>query len=121
MGYTYDNVEFKSFDNNFFPFGKKLGNSAYVNETVNTLNEVEEDNDGKLPTTFNAIEIDWNTATIDKNGKNISIKTTPELLSLLEKMLQSYKKKEESNNKWSLYLGYFQPDENNPNEGTLIL
>jgi len=121
MGYTYDNVEFKSFDGNLFPFGKKLGNEAYKGANANRLSSIADKNNGKLPTTFNAIEIDWNTATIDESGKNISIKTTPELLSLLEKMLQSYKKKEESNNKWSLYLGYFQPDENNPNEGTLIL
>ena len=80
-------IEFNSFDNNFFPFGKKLGNSAYVNETIDTLNEVEEDNDGKLPTTFNAIEIDWNGATLKnfpQQNVDTEINTTADLINAIK-------------------------------------
>lgn len=63
MAYT-DNkgIIFNTFDGTISAVGKKVGNEQYLGATVNDLVYIASDNGGKLPTTVNAVEIDWNGA-----------------------------------------------------------
>ncbi|MBR2881709.1 MAG: hypothetical protein IKB96_05015 [Prevotella sp.] len=55
----------------------KLSNNQYLGGLVNDLGDIANDNGGVLPTTINAIEIDWNGAQVA--GKTLN--TTGEVLS----------------------------------------
>ena len=81
-----NNIEFNSFDGNLFPFGKKLGNEIYNGVNVDDLIDIYADY-GKLPTTFNGLEIDWNGATL-KNfpqpNVDTEINTTPDLVNAIK-------------------------------------
>lgn len=62
MAYTKNNVTFNSFDSNILARFKKIGNDQYLGASVDDLADIALDNGGKLPTTINSLEIDWNGA-----------------------------------------------------------
>ena len=63
MAYTdNNNISFTTFDGNTLSRIKKVGNEQYLGATVNDLEDIASDNNGKLPTVINALEIDWNGA-----------------------------------------------------------
>lgn len=78
MGYIDKNgIQFNSFDSNASAFKKKLSNTQYAGASVDDLADIANDNGGVLPTTINAVEIDWNGAQVA--GKTLN--TTGEVLS----------------------------------------
>lgn len=78
MAYIDKNgITFNSFDSNANKFTKKLMNNQYTGASVDDLADIANDNDGVLPTTINAVEIDWNGAQVA--GKTLN--TTGEVLS----------------------------------------
>lgn len=81
MGYIDKNgITFNSFDSNASAFKKKLSNTQYAGASVDDLADIANDNGGVLPTTINAVEIDWNGAQVA--GKTLN--TTGEMLSILQ-------------------------------------
>ena len=78
MAYIDKNgITFNSFDSNASVFKKKLSNNQYLGASVDDLGDIANDNGGVLPTTINAIEIDWNGAQVAGETLN----TTGEVLS----------------------------------------
>ena len=91
MAYTdTNNITFNSFDSNSNKYGKKLSNNKYTGATVNDLEDIATENGGKLPTTINGLEIDWNGAVLRnanfQSGGELTINTTGELLNLINEM-----------------------------------
>ena len=70
-------IQFNSVNVNVLPRTKSIGNRDIVDATSEDLADIAAENGGKLPSTVNAVEIDWNSA---KLGSYI-INTTGELLS----------------------------------------
>ena len=68
-------IIFNSFDSNASAFKKKLSNTKYAGASVDDLEDIANDNGGVLPTTINAVEIDWNGADL---GNSYQINTTGE-------------------------------------------
>ena len=82
MAYTDNNgIRFNSFDSNSFKKTKKISNYKYSDATVDDLADIASDNGGTLPTTINAVEIDWNGAKpgLGEDSTN-GITTTGELM-----------------------------------------
>ena len=79
MAYTdNNNISFTTFDGNTLSRIKKVGNEQYLGATVNDLEDIASDNNGKLPTVINALEIDWNGAQVEEN---VTLNSTGDLLS----------------------------------------
>ena len=81
MAYIENNIQFNSFDSNISTFGKKIGNEQYSGITIDDLSDIASENGEQLPTTINALDIDWNGAkpnipNIPENG----ITTTGDLV-----------------------------------------
>ena len=75
------NIRFNSFDADIFARGKKIGNKDYLGATVDDLLAIAEDYQGVLPTTINALEIDWNSAIVkDIDNEDVEINSTGDLL-----------------------------------------
>ena len=61
--------------------GKKISHNKYDGATVNDLEDIASENDGKSPTIVNAVEIDWNGAKPGMNEDSTNgITTTGELM-----------------------------------------
>jgi len=116
MPYIDNDIKFNSFDSELSAINRKVGNQEYVGALITDLNRIASRHGGILPTSINALEIDWDSATLDKN---ITIRTTAQLLSLINKMLINFKT--DNNNVDKLYFAKFQPDDGNDKEGTLII
>ena len=74
-------------------------NNQYSGASVDDLADIANDNGGVLPTTINAVEIDWNTANLGNyvnidanggksNGNSAEINTTGALLSYISALAQ---------------------------------
>lgn len=75
-------IKFNSFDGNVSGFKKKLSNNQYLGASVDDLSDIAADNGGVLPTTINAVEIDWNGAELKNNSEiKATLNTTGESLS----------------------------------------
>ncbi|MBR2016909.1 MAG: hypothetical protein IKA00_06390 [Prevotella sp.] len=70
-------ITFNSFDSNGNKYKNKLLNNQYSGASVDDLADIANDNGGVLPTTINALEIDWNGMVLGDK----TINTTGELLS----------------------------------------
>ena len=82
MAYTdTNNITFNSFDSTIIGVGKKVSNEQYLGATVNDLEDIASDNNGKLPTVINAVEIDWNGAQVEEN---VTLNSTGDLLSWIK-------------------------------------
>ena len=86
MAYIENNIQFNSFDSTLIGVGKKVGNKDYLGATVNDLSDIASDNGGKLPTTINALEIDWNDAQWPSTTPSAptTINTTADLLKAIK-------------------------------------
>ncbi len=71
-------IIFNSFDSNGNKYKNKLLNNQYSGASVDDLADIANDNGGVLPTTINAVDIDWNGAEVIP-GKTLN--TTGEVLS----------------------------------------
>ena len=100
MAYIDKNgITFNSFDSNGNKYKNKLLNNQYSGASVDDLGDIANDNGGVLPTTINAVEIDWNTANLGNyvnidanggrsNGNSAEINTTGALLSYISALAQ---------------------------------
>ena len=70
-------IQFNSVNVNVLPRLKSIGNRDIVDATSEDLADIAAENGGKLPSTVNAVEIDWNGAQLGTT----TINTTGELLS----------------------------------------
>lgn len=57
-------IQFNSVNVNVLPRTKSIGNKDIVDATSEDLADIATENGGKLPTTVNAVEIDWNSANL---------------------------------------------------------
>ena len=55
-------IQFNSVNVNVLPRTKSIGNRDIVDATSEDLADIAAENGGKLPSTVNAVEIDWNGA-----------------------------------------------------------
>lgn len=84
MAYIDNTISFGSFKGTGISLGKNVINKQNVGCTLNELNENAADNNGLLPSTVNAIEIDWNGANLSAIGTEFSsIRTTGQLLKAI--------------------------------------
>ena len=74
--YNGSNIQFNSV--NVLPRTKSIGNENIVGASSEDLIDIAEEYEGKLPSTVNAVEIDWNGAVV---GENKTLNTTGEVLS----------------------------------------
>lgn len=75
------NIRFNSFDGDILSRIKKVGNDQYLDISVDELRDLAEYNEGILPTTINALEIDWNSAIVkDIDNEDVEINSTGDLL-----------------------------------------
>jgi len=89
MAYTDNNhIIYNSFDGNIFSRGKKVSNEQFLGATVDDLSDIASENGGKLPTTINGLEIDWNGAVLPnanfQSGGSLTINSTGDLLNGLK-------------------------------------
>ena len=70
-------IQFNSVNVDVLPRTKSIGNKDIVDATSEDLSDIAEENGGQLPSTVNAVEIDWNGAQVA--GKTLN--TTGEVLS----------------------------------------
>ena len=75
--YNGNNIQFNSVNVNVLPRTKSIGNENIVGASSEDLIDIAEEYGGKLPSTVNAVEIDWNGAQVA--GKTLN--TTGEVLS----------------------------------------
>lgn len=76
--YGSSNIQFNAVDVAFSGNTKKWGHGDNALASDSDLIDIAKDNDGKLPTIVNAVEIDWNGAQL---GENKTLNTTGEVLS----------------------------------------
>ena len=69
-------IKFNSFDGNIFSRGKKVGHTDNRNLTIDSFED-----DEKISSVINSLEIDWNGAEI-VSGQQLN--TTGEVLSMLK-------------------------------------
>ena len=82
MAYNDKNgIKFNSFDSKGNKYGAKLMHTKLTGASIDDLADIASENDGKLPTTINALSIDWNGAEI-VSGQQLN--TTGEVLSKLK-------------------------------------
>ena len=79
-------IRFNKIDTTLIAVGKKIGNEEIQNETIDGLLEVASEHEGNLPTTINALEIDWNDAQWPSTTPSAptTIKTTADLLKAIK-------------------------------------
>lgn len=70
-------IQFNSVNVDVLPRTKSIGNKDIVDAISEDLTDIAAENGGKLPSTINAVEIDWNGAQVA--GKTLN--TTGEVLS----------------------------------------
>lgn len=75
--YNGSNIQFNSVNVNVLPRTKSIGNKDIVDATSEDLTDIAAENGGKLPSTVNAVEINWNGMVLGDK----TINTTGELLS----------------------------------------
>lgn len=93
-------IEFNSVNvNGLIGIGNPIGNNDIVGATSEDLSDIAAENGGKLPTTVNSVEIDWNGANLGNyvnidanggksNGNSAEINTTGALLSYISALAQ---------------------------------
>jgi hypothetical protein len=80
--YNGNNIQFNSVDTILSGNNKKWGQAELGGATDADLVDIASDNGGKLPTIVNAVEIDWNDASIC----NQTVSTTGQLLNIINEL-----------------------------------